>query len=384
MDEKSTNILVFTSAFKPLIGGSEIAIESIAKNLPDIFFDIITPRYDKKLPAIENEGNIRIYRVGLGNILDKFFFPITGYWLSRQLMKNKVYADFHAYQASYGGLALYLLKTFQPSIRSILTLQEGKDLDKQNWLVRFLRKKVIQKSDIVTAISIYLAEYAGRYTKNPAIIIPNGVNLSIFNPSLFNEEAKENLRKTIGITRDDIVIVTASRLVAKNGISHIIESADGVFSRISRVKYLIIGDGPLWQQLRDKATNTNNRDRIIFTGAIEHHILPLYLSISHLFIRPSETEGLGNAFLEAMAMGLPVLATPVGGIVDFIEDNRTGFLWYREKESLSQKIVGILENSNVLSSVAQSGKNLVKAKYNWLEIAEKFRRIYQEKYEPKL
>ncbi len=290
----------------------------------------------------------------------------------------------HAYQASYGGLALYLLKTFQPSVRAILTLQEGKDLDKQNWLIKFLRKKIIQKSDIVTVISTYLGQYAGQYTKTPAVIIPNGVNLSIFNPNLFNEEAKENLRKTLGINPNDIVIITASRLVAKNGISHIIGSADEIFSRIPNVKFLIIGDGPLWQELRDQALNTKARDQFIFTGAIEHHVLPLYLSLSHLFIRPSETEGLGNAFLEAMAMGLPVVATPVGGIVDFIQDNTTGFLWYREKSSLGQRIVEVLENSQLLTSVAQSGQRLVQAKYNWLEIAEKFRRIYQENHEPKL
>ncbi len=384
MDEKSTNILILTSAFKPLIGGSEIAIESIAKNLPDIFFDIITPRYDKKLPTIENDGNIRIYRVGLGNILDKFFFPLTGYWLSRQLMKNQTYAAVHAYQASYGGLALYLLKTFQSSVRAMLTLQEGKDLEKQNWVVKFLRKKVIQKSDVVTAISTYLAQYAGQYTKTPAIIIPNGVNLSIFNPNLFNDQAKENLRKTLGINSDDIVIVTASRLVAKNGISHIMGSADEILSRIPNVKFLIIGDGPLWQELRGQSLNTKAPNQFIFTGAIEHHVLPLYLSLSHLFVRPSETEGLGNAFLEAMAMGLPVVATPVGGIVDFIQDNITGFLWYREKSSLGQRMVEVLENSPLLASVAQSGQRLVQAKYNWLEIAEKFRLIYQENHEPKI
>ena len=94
MVNKSKRVLVFTTAFKPFVGGSEIAIEEIVRRLPDIFFDIITPKMRKGLAIMECSANYCIHRVGSGWIGDKFLFPIAGFFKARTLQKSNHY-DFY-------------------------------------------------------------------------------------------------------------------------------------------------------------------------------------------------------------------------------------------------------------------------------------------------
>lgn len=115
--------------------------------------------------------------------------------------------------------------------------------------------------------------------------------------------------------------MTASRLVKKNGVKDIVEAL--VFLP-KQYKLVVAGQGKLEKSLKSKVTNLKLEDRVIFVGFISHELLPLYLKASDIFVRPSLSEGLGNSFLEAMAAGIPVVGTPVGGIPDFLTDRETG------------------------------------------------------------
>src|SRR3989344_1185335 len=192
MYDKSTRILLFTTAFRPFIGGSELAIEEIAKRLPDINFDIITPRYTRKLTRVEAADNVRIYRVGQGWLGDKLFFPVAGFLAAWRLVRENSYQIMHAYQASHGAGAAWLLKIFNPKLKFILTLQEGKNLDAQNLAVRFFRRLIIKKADIITVISNYLKDRARRINKRARIaIIPNGVDIANFSKEYSYGELSE-------------------------------------------------------------------------------------------------------------------------------------------------------------------------------------------------
>src|SRR3989344_934569 len=97
-------------------------ILEIAKRLPEVDFDIITPRYTRQLSREENFGNMHVHRTGWGWLGDKLFFPLSGFLKAQKLVKNLPsgstvkYEIAHAYQASYGGGAAYLFKLFNPGI----------------------------------------------------------------------------------------------------------------------------------------------------------------------------------------------------------------------------------------------------------------------------
>lgn len=379
MSEKSKRILIFTSAFRPLIGGSEIAIENVARHLPNVFFDVVTPRYKKSFKSLEDFANLKVYRLGVGSHWDKYLFPILGFIKGLRLLRKNHIQLVQAYQASYGAGAAWLIKFFRPKIKLIITLQEGKNLNNQNGIIRFLRKLILKKANIITTISNYLADYAVSINSRAKImVIPNGVDTNIFRPK--NEIAEEDqliLAEKLGLKSDNRVIISVSRLVEKNGLTDLIASLVYVKETTPLIKLIIIGQGPLEKELKQQIKKLNLSNEVLFLGQIENKQLPAYLKLGDIFVRPSYSEGLGNSFLEAMAVGLPIIGTPVGGIPDFLEDRQTGiFCKPHDPLDLNQKIIEILSDGDLRKKIIENGRQLITQKYNWDLIAKKFENLY--------
>ncbi len=384
MAQISNRILLFSTAYKPLIGGSEIAVEQINRRLPNIFFDIITPRYSRMVKKKENVGNTQIYRVGFGFKKDKFLFPILGLFKALSLRRKHGYKIIHSYQASHAGGAAWLMKIFFPGLKFILTMQEGKRLDRQNFAVKFARNLIIRKADIITAISEYLVNFSKKLNKKAEILlIPNGVDMEKFKIQNSKFKISEDLRKKLGIKMDERIIISTSRLVSKNGISDLIDAIAITKCQTPNVKCLIIGDGPLKQNLKFKIKNLKLESDIFMIGEISYEEVPYFLSIADIFARPSLSEGLGTAFLEAMACGIPVIGTSVGGITDFLKDpsvyprQATGlFCKVNDPKDLAEKIVHILTDKELKDKIVANARTVVSEKYDWNIIAEQFKALY--------
>jgi len=367
-------ILIFTTAFRPLIGGSELALENIIRRLPNIFFDVITPRLVRGTKKTEAGENFLIHRVGPTGKLGKYLFPIFGWLKAGKLIRKNDISIIHAYQASYGGGAAWLTKIFNRKIKFILTLQEGKNLAKQSWLVNFFRKLIIRKADVVTAISEYLKKYV--YSVAPraeVIVIPNGVDFQKFHDT----KKDELILEPLGIKGEDRIIVHTGRLVKKNGLPDLIEAVGLVKKDLPRIKLLLVGDGVLLPELKTRVEDLGLKNEVIFLGEIEHDKLPIYLKAADVFVRPSLSEGLGNSFLEAMAVGIPVIGTPVGGITDFITDGETGLLCRPgDPPGLAATILKILSDRQLAESMVKKAQELVAEKYDWNAIARQFEKFY--------
>src|SRR3989344_7783579 len=144
MTQKS-RVLILTTAYLPQVGGSELAIKNITDRLPNIDFDLITSRPSKNLPEHEKIGHVNVYRVGnsfnlSSFLLPKNFLPIAVFLKAYRLIRKKgVYDIVHAYQASQAAGGGWLLKWWYPQIKFLVTVQEGKVLTSQSWLVRLFR-----------------------------------------------------------------------------------------------------------------------------------------------------------------------------------------------------------------------------------------------------
>ena len=372
MADKS-RILILTTAYLPQVGGSELAIKNITDRLPEFKFDLITSRFSSDVPANEKIGNVNVYRVGnslsrFSFLLPKNFLPIAIFLKARKLISQHGSYDFmHAYQASQAAGGGWLLKWFYPQIPLLVTVQEGKVLTSQSWLTRFFRYLIFRKADLATVISNYLARYVASQNKNlPVALIPNGVDLNQFPVSSFQFPNKEK------------TVITVSRLVEKNGVKDLIGAMAIVTKTIKNVNLLIIGDGPLKEGLKSKVKSLRLEDNIEFLGEISNNQLPQYLNKAIVFVRPSLSEGLGTAFLEAMASGVAIIGTPIGGIPDFLKDRETGLFCEPENpQSIADKIVEVIENQDLKNKLIKNARELVEEKYNWDNIALKFRNIYE-------
>ncbi len=379
MAEISKKTLLFTTAYRPFVGGSEVTIEEVIKRLPDVFFDVVTPRFKRGLPRLETGGNFRIHRIGWGWFLDKIIFPISGFLYSRKLIKKNNYDFFHVFQASQAGGAAWLAKFFYRRVPLILTLQEGKDLDSQGWFVKLCRKMIVRRANRITVISEYLKKCVQKIRRNAAVaVIPNGVDIDNFCRD-FSYGELSVLQDQVGIRPGERVIITVSRLVPKNGVNDLVRAAAVLSEKRKETvfKLLLLGEGGQKSDLLKLADDLKIKDKVVFIGQVNRSDLPKYLKISDAFVRPSLSEGLGNAFLEAMAASVPVIGTPVGGIPDFLKDEETGlFCKVGDPESIAQKIEKLVFDDALRKKMAQNALKLVKEKYNWEIIAGEYAKLY--------
>ena len=385
----SMKILLFSTAYLPHIGGAELAVKEITDRLPGVEFDLITAKLKRGLPDYEKIGNLNVYRLGAGNkFFDKPLLPNLGFLKALKLHKKNKYDLIHGIMASQGSAAAYLFKFFYPKVPLILTLQEG-DLGRNSPFDKFWQKRIIKRADAITAISGYLAEFAGRLNKKASVfVVPNGVDLEKFEKG-----------KSINKSQEEKIIITVSRLVKKNGIDILIKAIKELkiktaipqraagFAEPSTSNYelLIIGDGKERKKLERLVEKLDIVEKVKFLGNIPNDKIPEYLVKADVFVRPSRSEGLGTAFLEAMAARVPIIGTRVGGIPDFLIDPSTSsgqatglFCGLNDPKNLAEKITLILNDKNLRNKLVENGRKMVEQKYSWDKIAEQMKRVYDK------
>lgn len=166
-------------------------------------------------------------------------------------------------------------------------------------------------------------------------------------------------------------IITTSSLIPRNGVDTLIQACT-VLPKSVGWELVIAGDGPEEKYLKKLAKGLP----VKFLGRIANSKVPQLLHQSNLFIRPSRFEGFGSSFIEAMAVGLPVIGTPVGGIVDFLFDKRTGFLVRPDdSEALARRIEYLHHHPEIAAKVSSAGQKFVKENFSWNSVAE---RVYIE------
>lgn len=206
-------------------------------------------------------------------------------------------------------------------------------------------------------------------------IIPYGVNTEFFRP--MNVYKDENIFQ----------ILSVGYLIERKGFEYLIRSMPHVLKEHKNVRLKIVGSGPLESKLKALIYELGLGDEVeIIKNVSDEKLLMIYNS-SDLFVLPSivdsqgNTEGLGVVLLEAMACGLPVIGSDVGGIPDIIKDKDRGFL-VPEKDyfQLSKTIINLLDDVDLRKKIAIKGYEWIKEKFIWKKIAENYQNIFESVY----
>jgi glycosyltransferase involved in cell wall biosynthesis len=378
-------VLVFSLTYYPnQTSGAEAAIKEITDRLPDIEFHLVTLRYNSALPKVEKIGNVLVHRIGitakdptyqdLGKLpldLNKPLFQFLAPLKALSLHRKYRYDAIWSMMAHSTGVPAAIFKMFQPKVGYVLTLQEG---DPAEYIEKVMKPlwplftRAFAKADVVQAISTYLADWAKRrgVPEERIELIANGANPRDLADSVPEAELDE-LRQQLGKTPDKIFLVNTARLVHQKANDDTIRA---LALLPQNVYLLLVGDGQDEQMLRDLAKELKVDSRVIFTGNVDRSQVTKYRKISDIFVCPSRSEGLGNAFLSAMASRLPVVATQEGGLAEFISDETA---WVVEKDS-PQQIAGavksILANPNQVEQRTDFARRMVEEKYNWDAVAK--------------
>ncbi len=205
------------------------------------------------------------------------------------------------------------------------------------------------------------------------IVIPNGVRLEDF---VRSAENRVGIRKELRFSENEKIILCVGRLSSEKGQAVLIDAFRKLLANLPSLKarLVFLGDGPERKLLETKAESLLKEGKIIFFG---HSSEPRkYLAAADIFVLPSMYEGFGIALVEAMAAGLPCVASAVGGIPEIIEDGVNGLLFKKgDSDGLKDKLILIVKNPAMAEEMAEKGKLSVK-KYDLELILSQFSKIY--------
>jgi len=229
----------------------------------------------------------------------------------------------------------------------------------------------LQNTDVVTTNATELVKKAKAFIEREIILIPNGIDTEYFKPMERNDVLADALNlnhasaAVPGGEEDALsnipVVGFVGELRAKKGLKTLL-SAYAQVNKQHASALLIIGEVRQGEdkQAFDEFRISNPDSRIIITGRISHNDLPAYYSLIDVFVHPSLRDGMPNAVLEAMACEKAVIATPVGGILDVLEDGKNGVIVnVNDANMLAGKIHELLVNAEKRISLGKNAREII-------------------------
>lgn len=203
-------------------------------------------------------------------------------------------------------------------------------------------------------------------------VIHNGVDVERFYP---DHEKRIATRAKVGIKRNAPVVGIVARLAPIKNHGSLVKAFFRLSEDIPAAALIIVGDGELKDKLMRQANDMNLSKRVLFLG--ERHDIPELLNAMDVFVLPSLSEGHNITLLEAMATGLPVVATSVGGNAEVVLDGITGFLVPPNKhEMLSEKIEILLRDENLRSQMGKRSRVRIVEYFNMQKMINTYQGLY--------
>ena len=234
----------------------------------------------------------------------------------------------------------------------------------------------------------YLGEYTRHMISRPLtqsaksamIKIAPGIDTDHFSP-----KNSANLRQSLQLSQKKVIGCVA-RLVHRKGQDKLIDAMPSILESISNAHLLIVGQGPYQSKLVKRVKKLGLEESVTFVGRINYEKLPEYICAGDLFAMPSrsrfgglEVEGLGIAYLEASACGLPVIAGSSGGAPDAVVDGKSGVVVNgTDITAIAKTVIKFLRDPEGSRQMGQFGRNWVVEKWRWEIWSQAFERLLKQ------
>jgi phosphatidylinositol alpha-1,6-mannosyltransferase len=373
-------ILVFTLEFPPAVGGAQTVSYQLSRHLAQRGVDIhVLALGSPEADAFDRRQDFPIARIQVSpteNTIGKLGQKLN---LWRDL-KNAI-QDFHpdAVLCGHWDPCAYIARGVLAASRKpvpYFLVAHGMELMQlpafrpSRWLKARLRSFALQGARAVFAVS----EFTRQRTIELGVaaklvrVIPNGVDDAPDIPAPEQEPADRASR----------VLLTLSRLVPRKGHAVVLRALRQVSERIPGVIYEIVGTGPERERLEQLTRELQLESRVRFHGQVSEDEKRRFLNECDLFVlpcraTPTDFEGFGLVFLEAMQYGKPVIGGLSGGVPEVIRDGETGLLVQPDDpDELARAIVSILESRVKARELGENGRRNVREKYQWDRIAKTY------------
>jgi glycosyltransferase involved in cell wall biosynthesis len=296
---------------------------------------------------------------------------VSGYRFPKTLEKQEIKKPFiHTIHGVLADEYEQAKKEGYPSVRGRLANYFMHGLAK-------LEEETAHDATLIVTISNYSLEKIQKHyhiNKSKVRIVPNGVDVEKFKPT----GNKEENRRKFGLGDEPCVLFVGS-LIPRKGLPFLVEAAKKIVKEKANTKFLIVGDGPLKNQLTASLEKANLLGNFLFMGNLQDDKLSAVYSCADVFVLPSIQEGQGIVLLEAQASGIPVVAFDVGGIKEAVRNDETGLLVKPGSTvELADALMKVLSDRALKEKMGTNGRRFVSESFTWDICAQKMLKVYYE------
>lgn len=361
-------LLVLTST----AGGAGLHTYYLAKGLPSDRFDVTVafgPGYpfDEKFDALP----VRVVRLSASRSLA----PLANLRAMVQLYRLMRQHRFHVVcmGQSIGGLIGRLAAVAAGVPRRVFVIHAFASRPDQPWLVRQIYRTIERVVDPLTTQYIAVSHATrqagieqGFFSGDRCITIPNGVP----DPAGVDVDVQQ-VRAEVGIAPSAPLVLAAARFETQKGLRYLLDAFARVVNVLPEAKLLLVGEGPLRDELAAQAKALGLERSVIFTGW--RNDVPRLLGAADVLALSSLWEAAPLGILEAMAMRRPVIATPVGGVAEFVQHEKTGLLAPpRDVGALAAALLRLLQDKTLREQFGSAGRQRFEASFTLNQMMQQY------------
>ena len=244
------------------------------------------------------------------------------------------------------------------------------------WRLAKLEEKSAKNATLIVTVSKYSSGKIAQFydvDKAKIRVVPNGVDTERFKPA----KPSEKIKQQIGLD-SKLCVLFVGRLIPRKGLPFLIEAAKHIVEDYSQTMFVVVGDGPLKNNLVAHLEKMNLSNNFVFLGDVHESVLPALYNCADVFALPSIQEGQGIALLEAQATAKPVVAFNVGGVREAVLNKETGLLVKPSSRELAESIMKLLADCSLREKMGGKGREFVSANFSWDICAKRMLQVYRE------
>ena len=379
-------ILIISYDFYPNVGGVAQHVFNLSKSLKirNHKVYIFTLRYSLKDKFIEDLFEVKVFRFFTFNIS-----KLRGIaWLSQVIFFGFFYSILKRFDVihthtvipdSLAGLFIFSKKKiFTNHSSQFLELYDEKNKN----LLKFFYKMILKKFNNIIAPSFELKEKSEKFFNKNSFYIPNGVDIEKFKPISLEEKdkKKKEIFNKLNLEKREYLIFCPRRLEPKNGVEYFVRAIKLVLEKEKNLWAIISGNEYIKEyalKIKNMIKELNLSNYIFFTGPVPHEQIIEFYQASDIVVLPSLMEATSISGLEALACGVPVIGTTVGGIPEIVYDNVNGLLVLpKDSNKLSEAMIDLLKNREKRLNMGLKAREIIINKFSWNKIVEEVEKIY--------
>ena len=376
------NILLINYEYPPIGGGAATATAAIAEHLASLghTVTVLTSRF-RDLKGAIREGDVQVVRCPAirkcpdrSGILEMFSFLVSaGLMLGPVIRKHRIEASIVFFSFPCGPLGLWGLK--RGNVPYVISLRGGDvpgneaGLNTLHGLLASLRRLIFRRSVAVVANSPGLKEMSERADPFPVQVIPNGVDTDFFRPVENRDEAEHR----------PFAFLFVGRFQMQKNLFYLFDHIASLRrSGVGPFVLHLVGAGPQYDELRNHSKKLGIEDCLVWHGWVvdKGSLREIYRS-ADCFVNPSLYEGMPNVVLEAMACGLPVIASRVLGNDAVVRHGETGWLFDLSKpDAFRTALREMMADPGRASEMGKKGRAWVLNDFSWRKVAQAYADLF--------